>query len=207
MLIALSRFASWASRTLLPLGGHGLFLAAILDSSFVPLPEGVDLWLISISVLRPARMPYYVIAATLGSLIGCLILYLVTRWSEETFLEREAQNNAKRHQRIQRIQRWVDKNETLALLVGAILPPPMPFKLIVIAMGLAKARIDKFVIALLIGRTLRYAGEGLLAVHYGRRAWDWLVRSGIRVLILAVAAGIAVYVIRRLWPKKTPTHV
>ena len=83
----LAKLAKWVASVLLPLGGKGLFVAAALDSSFIPLPEGVDLWLISLSVLQPARMPYYVIFATLGSLLGCCALYVVARWSDETFLE------------------------------------------------------------------------------------------------------------------------
>jgi membrane protein YqaA with SNARE-associated domain len=191
-VLFVTKLAAWAAKILLPLGGQGLFVAATLDSSFIPLPEGVDLWLISLSMLRPERMPYYILLATLGSVLGCCVLYFLVRWGEEKFIE----NNPK-YAALPRVRRWVEKYEFMALLVGAILPPPMPFKLVVIAAGLVKGRFEKFVIALILGRTIRYAGEAILAVRYGKRAWGWLLHAGPWVLGAAILMALAVYFVRR----------
>ncbi len=191
----LAKLAAWAGRILLPLGGKGLFLAAALDSSFLPLPEGVDLWLISLAMRQPSRMPYYVAVSTLGSLLGCCALYVVARRGEEIYLE----GNPK-YSGLPRVQRWVEKYETLALLVGAILPPPTPFKLVVIAAGLMKCRFDRLVLGLVIGRAIRYAGEGLLAVHYGHRAWSWLLRAGphaVGLVAIVILLAVLVHRLRR----------
>jgi membrane protein YqaA with SNARE-associated domain len=194
----LSKCAAWAAHVLLPLGGLGLFVAAAVDSSFVPLPEGVDLWLISLSVLRPARMPYYTALATLGSVLGCCALYAATRWSERKFLE----SNPK-YKGLPRVQRWVEKYEFWTLLIAAILPPPTPFKLVVIATGLVGGHFGRFLLALLIGRTLRYAGEAVLAVRYGKQVWQGLLHFGPYILGLAVAAFLIVYLVRRLRVERT----
>ena len=191
----LVKIAAWAGRVLLPLGGKGLFLAAALDSSFIPLPEGVDLWLVSLAMIQPSRMPYYVVLSTLGSLVGCCVLYLVARSGEEIYLEGHPKYSA-----LLRVQRWVEKYESLALLVGAILPPPTPFKLVVIAAGLLKCRFDRLVIALIIGRAIRYETEGLLAVHYGPRTWRWLLRAGPRALgtvLVVILLAVLVHRLRR----------
>jgi membrane protein YqaA with SNARE-associated domain len=197
-----SKFATWAAKVLLPLGGQGLFLAAVLDSSFIPLPEGVDLWLITLSVMQPHKMPYYSFVAIAGSVIGCCVLYFVARWSEETF-----ERNPK-YKGLPRVRRWVDKYEFLAVLGGSILPPPMPFKLVVLASGLAKGRFDKFLFALVIGRTVRYVGEGILAVRYGNKLWPAVLKNGPIVFGVTVALIIVVFLIRR--SKKVtepePTH-
>jgi membrane protein YqaA with SNARE-associated domain len=191
-LLFVAKLAAWAAKVLLPLGGQGLFVAAALDSSFIPLPEGVDLWLITLSVLQPHRMPYYIALSTLGSLLGCCVLYFVARWSEETFVESNPKYNG-----LPRIQRWVEKYEFRALLVGSILPPPMPFKLVVVAAGLVKGRFEKFLIALVIGRSLRYAGEGLLAVHYGSRVWSSLLHIGPIIFGSLIIATLVFYLVRR----------
>jgi membrane protein YqaA with SNARE-associated domain len=191
-VLFVTKLAAWAAKILLPLGGQGLFVAAVLDSSFIPLPEGVDLWLISLSLLRPERMPYYILLSTLGSVLGCSILYFLVRWGEEKFIE----NNPK-YAALPRVRRWVEKYEFMALLVGAILPPPTPFKLVVIAAGLVKGRFEKFVIALILGRTIRYAGEAILAVRYGKRAWGWLLHAGPYVFLAAILVGVIVYFLKR----------
>ena len=187
----LARLAAWAGKILRPLGGGGIFLAAVLDSSFLPLPEAVDLWLMTLSVLQPSRMPYYVLLSTLGSLLGSSALFFVFRRGEEAFLKKNP-----KYSRLPRIQRWVEKYETLAIVVGAILPPPAPLKLVVVAAALVKCRFDRFVVALVLGRTIRYAAEGLLAVRYGRRAWSVLVGFGPQILVLGVLVILLGFFIR-----------
>ncbi len=169
-----------------------------MDSSFVPLPEGVDVWLISLCVLRPDRMPYYTALATLGSVVGSCMLYAVTRWSEKKFLE----NNPK-YKGLPRIQRWVEKYEFWTLLIGAVLPPPTPFKLVVIATGLVGGHFGRFILALVIGRTIRYAGEAILAVRYGKQIWVWLLHVGPYIFGLAVTVLLVGYFYRRLRNKRT----
>ena len=62
----------------------------------------------------------------------------------------------------------------LAILIPSILPPPTPFKIFVLAAGVAKVRPLDFILAIAIGRGFRYFGEGLLAVYYGDHAADFL---------------------------------
>ncbi|MBI4459438.1 MAG: VTT domain-containing protein [Acidobacteria bacterium] len=167
------RLAAWAQQALLPLGATGLFAAAVLDSSFVPLPGGVDLWLISLCVLDPARMPFYAVIASLGSVLGCSLMYFVARKSEEVFLEPKLKDR-----RTPRVRQWIDQYGSLALFLAALLPPPAPFKLFVLTAGLVKHRFGKFLVVLTAGRLLRYFLEGLLAIRYGRQVWEWMIRSG-----------------------------
>ena len=50
----LVKVALAAQKILLPLGGWGIFVAAALDSSFLSLAGGVDLWLVSVCALQPS---------------------------------------------------------------------------------------------------------------------------------------------------------
>src|SRR5438309_12116273 len=60
-------------------GAPGLFVLCLLDSTFVPLPTFADLLLIGLSMKNQHWMPLYVFLVVLGSTIGCLILYYVSR--------------------------------------------------------------------------------------------------------------------------------
>ena len=191
---SLVKLVEWAQQVL-PLGGWGLFVAAFLDSSFLPLPNVVDLWVISLCVVHPSRMLWYASMATLGSLAGCCLLYLVVRKGEEIFWKGNP-----RYSRLGHVQAWVEKYGALAMVTAALLPPPSPFKLFVIAAGLMKYRLDKFLLALLIGRSIRYGLEGILAVRYGRQTWEWIVKNGPLVsgsVVLAMVIALVVWRVRR----------
>ena len=197
----LGRLAEWAQKVLLPLGGWGLFAAAVLDSSFLALPGGMDLWMISLSALRPSRMPFYVLVATVGSVIGCSALYFAARKGEALFSEKNPKYSG-----LPRVRRWVERYGSPALIVAAILPPPAPFKLFVIAAGLMKQRFAGFVLALLIGRSARYLLEGLLAVRYGQQAWEWLENSGPAVIGAVGVAIVLIFLARRFQRKAPPAE-
>lgn len=126
-------------------------------------------------------MPLYAFSATFGSLLGCSLLYFAARKGEEMWLEKST-----RAARFVRVHQLVERFETPVVLVAALLPPPAPFKLVILASGLLKLRYDRFLVALLIGRSVRYFGEGWLIVRYGRQAWVWLVSIGPVILGLAL---------------------
>ena len=60
-------------------GGFAMFVIALLDSSFLSFPQINDLLIIVLSTKNPSRMPYYAGMTTIGSLIGCFMLYFVAR--------------------------------------------------------------------------------------------------------------------------------
>jgi membrane protein DedA with SNARE-associated domain len=64
----------------------------------------------------------------------------------------------------------IDRYETWAMLVGAVLPPPFPFKLFLISAGVFRMNVWRFLMALAIGRAIRFSLEGWMAVQYGDQA-------------------------------------
>jgi len=165
-------FAYCIQSTALALGGPGLFIVGLLDSSFLSLPEINDLLLIWMVTQHKARMPYYVTASTLGSLAGCLILYYVGRKSEQWVARRF---NA---DRMERTMRTFERYGVIAVLIPSLLPPPAPFKVFVLLAGVAGISIQRFGLAIAIGRGLRYLVEGLLAIWYGDRAMVFIAANG-----------------------------
>ena len=92
----------------------------------------------------------------------------------------------------------------LAVWCRRILPPPAPFKIFVLLAGAARMSLPQFWIAVAIGRGVRYFGEGLLAVWYGRSAMAFLESHGRTVALavgLTVLAGGTAYV---FWHNRRP---
>ena len=183
---------AWASG----LGGLGLFIIAALDSSFVSFPQVNDLLVILLSTNNPERMPYYAAMTTAGSLVGCFLLYGVARKGGEIFLRKRFSEA-----RVDRGMRVYQRFGLLAVVVPALLPPPTPFKIFVLMAGAAGVAPWRFGLAVLIGRGIRYFGQGVLAVRYGAQAAD-IVREhgaaiGVGLAAVAVASGLVYYLVRR----------
>ena len=95
----------------------------------------------------------------------------------------------------------VRKYGLLSVLVPSLLPPPAPFKIFVLAAGVAQVRIRDFVLAVGIGRGLRYFGEGLLALWYGERAAAFLRDHAREVGAWMAAAALVLGVGWILWQR------
>jgi membrane protein YqaA with SNARE-associated domain len=160
--MAQPKLPHWLAKLVAGLGGGaGIFLVTFFDSSVLSFPFIPDALVISLSAQKPARMPYYVAMAAMGSLAGCIWLYLLAKKGGEAYFHRHA-GRAAVHAR-----QWVDRNAFLSAFVPGILPPPFPFKVFVLAEGVFQVPLKTFVIALLLARTLHYSVEGILAVKYG----------------------------------------
>jgi membrane protein YqaA with SNARE-associated domain len=183
---------AWASE----LGGLGLFVIAALDSSFLSFPQVNDLLIIYLSTKYPERMPYYATMTTAGSLVGCFLLYGVARKGGEVFLRKRFSAA-----RVDRGMALYQRFGLLAVVVPSLLPPPTPFKIFVLLAGAAAVAPWRFALAIVIGRGIRYFGQGWLAVRYGERAAEIVQEHGSTVgLVLAAVAvlvGAAYYWRRR----------
>ena len=183
------------------LGAPGLFLISFLDSSFLTFPVINDLLLIELSMRRPARMPLYATMATLGSVLGCVLLFLLARKVEEAAFHKKvgAHGHAIRH--------WVVRNGFGGMLVAAMLPPPTPFKFFVLAAGVFEMPLVSFASAVGLARVIRYFGVGYLAVRYGANALPYLAAHKLQVSVFLLAFVTVSYAISRLVLKRRAEHV
>lgn len=177
----------WLQAVVASTGGLGLLLIAFLDSSVLTFPVVNDLLLIELTIQNPARMPYYAAMATLGSVGGCLLLYYIARKGGEAMFHKHAGPRA------QHIHAWINRNGFVSILITALLPPPTPFKVFVIAAGALEMPVRTFILGLLAARALRFFGEGFLAIRYGDQAAQFLLTHKLEV------AGIVVLVVVVLW--------
>jgi len=177
----------------LALGAPGLFLIAVLDSSFLSLPEIADLLVVWMVTHHKSRFLLYAASATLGSLAGCLILYYLGRKGGAALVRKRFTPA-----RVDRAMAAMKRHGVMAVLIPAILPPPMPFKIFVLLAGVAGISAAKFTLAVVIGRGFRYLTLSLLAVEYGDLALAFMHEHTVGVSVGALgvlAAGFLIYLL------------
>ena len=177
---------------LIAYGTLGLFAIALLDSALIPLPGGPDAVMLLLSAQNPARMPLYALAATAGSVLGCVILYYISRRAGRRALDKFPP------QKQARVKELVDRYDVLSVLVASVLPPPFPFKLFVITAGVFRLSLVRFAAAVAVGRAFRFFLEGFLAVRYGEQAKEVLAQNYPAVGIGVAALVIVVFVLKGL---------
>ena len=155
---------------------------AFVDSAGIPTGGGPD-WVLLVTVsesqLRMDLM-LFVLAAVLGSSLGCILPYYLGRRCGHLLLERfEVERQASVRDKIDRYGLW-------AVAFSVVAPPPYPMKLFILSAGVFGMPFSKFVLAVVIGRTLRYSMVGYLAACYGERATELL-----RTNFATLAAGLA----------------
>ena len=189
----MGRITEWVEGLALTLGAPGLYLVSFLDSSFLSLPEISDILVVLMVTQNHDRMILYVVAATLGSLTGCLIMYFVGRKGGEALLRKRFASAT-----VDRAMAAFERYGVLVVLIPAILPPPAPFKIFVLLSGVAGISVGKFVTAIAIGRGARYLTLGILAIRYGESAIAYMKEHGLVVAAVAIGlllAGLAGYLL------------
>jgi membrane protein YqaA with SNARE-associated domain len=179
----------------LHLGGIGLIPLGLIDSSVIPLPGSMDLATILLSARDKHLWFYYAAMATAGSVLGGFVTYRLARKGGKEALERKF-SKRKIDKTLKAFHHW----GFAAIAVPAILPPPFPLVPFLIAAGAMQYSKAKFLIALTLGRAIRYTILAFLAATYGRRILSFFLHHAYAMLFIsigiAVAAAIAVLLIR-----------
>ena len=192
----MSRFVDWIRAAALTLGAPGLMLVAFLDSSFLPLPGITDVLLVVMVTRNRTGLVWYVAAATIGSIGGCLVLHYLGRKGGEALVRKRFPGA-----RVERARSALQRHGVMAVLVPSILPPPAPFKLFVLLAGVVGIRPAPFATAIALGRGARYLALGLLALEYGDRATAYMRENGVFVSLLVVGVLLTGFVAYLLWRK------
>ena len=168
----LLKWGQWLQDVFLAYGAIGLVGLAFIDSGLLPLPEAIDLLVVTMTMKHHYRLLEYSLAATAGSVAGCAFLYYIAAKGGHALLERRLGK-----ERSDRIRKRLEKYEVATLLVASVLPPPMPFKAFVLGAGAMEMNVKKFFLAVAAGRMLRYTVEGYLAIRYGAKVLKWITGS------------------------------
>ena len=177
---------------LLQLGVPGLFLIALLDSAAVPMVGGPDVVIMLLAWKSPAQIPAIVLAGTIGSLLGCLILYRIGVAGGRLALARI------KPEKRERAMKMIEENATWAAFMSVAMPPPFPTKPVILAAGVFRAPLAPFSMAILAGRLLRYSAIAWLASRFGDQALQVIKSHYLAVLAVVLGAAAAVFLVRRL---------
>jgi membrane protein YqaA with SNARE-associated domain len=166
-----------------------------LDSSLLSLPEINDYLVVARCYSDPKSVFYFPLFAAAGSVLGCLLLYTIMRRGGQAVMRRRfsAEN-------IARVERAYARFGFLALAVPALLPPPMPFKIFVATAGALEYPRWRFVLTVMLARSVRYIVEGALAVFYGERVLRVMRANGLFILSMTATlliVGVGVYVLAK----------
>ncbi len=165
--------------------GPSMILIGALDSSLLSLPEINDYLVVARCYTHPKSVWLFPLFPAIGSVIGCLLLYTIMRRGGLAVLHRRFSI-----ERVQRVEQSYARFGILALAVPALLPPPLPFKIFVATAGALQFPRRRFLLTILVARSLRYYTEGVLAVFYGQRVLRFLRDNGL--IIVTIVGGLCV---------------
>ena len=143
-----------------PLGFWGAGAIAFIDSSSIPVP--MDLIIAGYAWADKPHFYLYILMAAVGSSLGGLIPYYLGRAGGELFLLKRIER-----ERYEQLRDRFEKQEFLALMIPSMLPPPTPWKLFVFGAGVFEMRTLNFMLAVFVGRLIRFSVEVLLVIRYG----------------------------------------
>jgi membrane protein YqaA with SNARE-associated domain len=189
-----------------PLGVWGIGGLAIVDSCSIPMP--IDALLIDYVAHDHKRFLLYCFMAALGSAIGSLLPYYLGRAGGELFLLKRINR-----QRYEKLRDRFEKQEFLAIMVPAMMPPPMPVKLFEFAAGVFEMKPVWFFSAIFVGKFVRFLIWAIITITYGPAILHTITRAlHVHLGFVLGASGIVivlllVYVLRKVFDARRGTSL
>ena len=189
-----------------PLGVWGIGALAIVDSAAIPVP--IDALLIDYVANDHKRFLLYCFMAALGSAVGSLLPYYLGRAGGELFLLKRINR-----QRYEQLRDRFEKQEFFAIMVPAMMPPPMPVKLFEFAAGVFEMKSVWFFSAILVGKFIRFLIWAIITITYGPAILHTITRAihqhlgyvlGVSGIIIVL---LLVYVLRKVFDRRRGTSL
>jgi membrane protein YqaA with SNARE-associated domain len=185
---------SWAYT---PYGGAALFLNAVAESSFFPLPP--DVLLIALSIFRPPWAFGYATICSLGSVLGGIVGYFLGLKGGRPLLKRLFSE-----ERIRFVERYYQKYDIWAVGIAGF--TPIPYKVFTISAGVFVLDLKRFILVSLVSRSARFFLVGLVIYLFGETAKTYLTKYmntfSIAFVALLILGFLAVrYVAKRMAAK------
>ena len=170
------------------------FLAVVsfAESVFFPIP--VDIVLIPLLIIRARSWVYYTVIASAASVLGGVAgyaigffffslvgEYIVSFYGLETELAV--------------VTAWLAENTFWATFISAF--TPIPYKVFTLSAGLLQAPFLLFLLASILGRTLRYFLVGIVTHLWGAQIARLVLRHFTLATILVLAGALIAYILIR----------
>jgi membrane protein YqaA with SNARE-associated domain len=182
-------------RWLVHLGALGFLPLGLIDSSIIPLPGSMDVLTIILAARTAELWFYYAVMATVGSVLGGFVTYRLARKGGEKSLEKRLSAKSMKNV-VKLFERW----GFAAIAIPALLPPPMPLVPFLLAAGAMQYSVKKFLLAMTLGRIVRYMILAYLAARYGRKMLPFLLQHGhpaLAAVVGVVVTAVLVYLVFR----------
>lgn len=196
------RYTAWILGLLKLLGIWGVFVVAFADSALLGMP--VDFVVATYVFQDRKRFLLYIVMASLGSALGSIPLYIIGYLGGEKVLRKRIP-----HERFLKIHQSFEQHEFWALMFPGMLPPPMPFKIFVLAAAVFEMRFRDFIVAIFAGRFVRFLVLSGLVLWFGPQivglAGALFKRHFYWVLGVIAVGGLLFWQLRRNRKAKNPT--
>jgi membrane protein DedA with SNARE-associated domain len=201
--IILDAITSW----IVTYGYPAIFAAALLENLFPPIPSEVIFPLVGFVAfsknLGIDDAFGMAITGALGSTVGGIIIYFVSRWIGRSALLRLGRYIRIDESTFQRAESWFEKHGSIAVFAGRMAPGIR--ELISIPAGLSKMNLPKFVIFTFAGSSIWSLALTFVGYSLGD-AWnrfsDQLSPILNIVAVLIVAGIIVLFVVRYYYRRK-----
>jgi uncharacterized membrane protein YdjX (TVP38/TMEM64 family) len=127
-----------------------------------------------------------VIVSAIGSVVGVFFVDLIMRKAGESGLERFISR-----QRIDKLKAKLENKGGVTVFVATLIPPPFPFTPVVMTASALQSPRGKLLLAVFLGRLLRFGIEAILALYFGRQLIAFM-NSDVVTYIVYGLIGIAV---------------
>ena len=166
------------------LGIWATFVVAVLDSSSIPVP--IDVFLAAYIWGDKGHFWIYPLLAAAGSAVGGLVPYWIGRAGGELFLLKRI-NRA----RFDALRLRFEKQEFFAVMIPSMLPPPTPWKIFVFSAGVFEMRVAPYMLAVFIGRLIRWMILGILVIKLGPGAVGLIAHHARGTILVVLGLAIA----------------
>lgn len=186
------QFGEWVAAAAAFLGPGGVFLIALSDSAFIPMPQGVDAILAAQAIASPGIAYLAAACGVGGSLLGSVVLYLLGRRAGQAVLLKRLSPDGAR-----RLGGLVGKWGAALLVPVTAIPLPLPMKPVVLAAGIFQMPLPSFCLAIALSRCVRYFGIVFLAMRFGDRALELASEHAhVAMVGLLLCAALLIFVHR-----------
>jgi len=160
----LKRLYTWVARwAQTPYGGWALFLLALAESSFFPIPP--DVLLIALAVTRPRAGLKFAAICTLGSVAGGMLGYLIG-WQFMASVGEQIVAFYGLADQVAHIESLYHQYDAWAIGIAGF--TPIPYKLFTISAGMFNVDFGVFFLASALSRAARFFLVGGLIRLFGK---------------------------------------
>ena len=179
--------AHWASS---PYGGYALFILALAESSFFPIPP--DALLIALCLVKPELSFSYALICSFGSVLGGMFGYLIGLKGGRPLLKRWFKSD-----KITLVENYYQRWDVWAVGIAGF--TPIPYKIFTISAGVFNLNFFRFLLASLVSRSSRFFLVATLFFLFGKSVQNLIEKYlGLLTIAFFILLFLGFYVVKIL---------